>query len=223
MNGSGPELLHRPRYQATTIQIRTMRCDQVPDVAAIHLAAFETFFLSSLGPRFLRTLYRGIAHDPTGFVLTASGSDGRLLGFAAGVREQGGFFSRLLRRQILQFGWAALPALICRPLIAPRLWRALRRPSQVAAADALLMSIAVDPRFSGQGIGGRLLESFLDRMEENGVQAVSLTTDREDNGAANAFYRRHGFELTRSFATPEGRQMNEYVIGLPRQSQRQAA
>jgi hypothetical protein len=38
--------------------------------------------------------------------------------------------------------------------------------------------------------------------------------DREKTEAKNAFYQCLGFQLARSFVTPEGRWMNEYVITL---------
>jgi hypothetical protein len=35
----------------------------------------------------------------------------------------------------------------------------------------------------------------------------------------NAFYARLGFELARTFTTPEGRRMNEYVMTLERRDE----
>src|SRR5204862_7639511 len=54
---------------AVAAQLRPMRKDDVRDVVRIHLDAFPGFFLSFLGPAFLRLLYRGILDDPTGIAL----------------------------------------------------------------------------------------------------------------------------------------------------------
>lgn len=39
-------------------------------LARLHLAAFPGFFLTSLGPGFLRLLYAGFAHEPVGIHAT---------------------------------------------------------------------------------------------------------------------------------------------------------
>ena len=76
------------------------------------------------------------------------------------------------------------------------------------------MSIAVAPEFQGHGIGKQLVETFCQELAARGEPAVCLTTDRDHNEATNQFYQRLGFELARTFITPEGRAMNEYVRNL---------
>ena len=51
-------------------------------------------------------------------------------------------------------------------------------------------------------------------MQARGVSSVSLTTDRDNNERTNDFYQKLGFELARTYVTPEGRAMNEYLIQL---------
>jgi ribosomal protein S18 acetylase RimI-like enzyme len=77
-----------------------------------------------------------------------------------------------------------------------------------------MLSIAVLREHQNKGIGKLLVQEFLSEMQRRGIQRVNLTTDREGNDAGNAFYQRLGFRLVRSFVTPEGRWMNEYVISL---------
>lgn len=48
---------------------------------------------------------------------------------------------------------------------------------------------------------------------------MDLTTDRDNNEATNSFYQKLGFVCERTFMTPEGRAMNEYVIDLPGQAE----
>ncbi len=142
--------------------------------------------------------------------------DGCLRGLIAGVLRQQGFYRHLLRRHWLSFAWASLGAALRRPAIIPRLWRALRRPAQAAesAADACLMSIAVEPSCSGKGVGRQLVQSFCQALALRGAPAVCLTTDQVDNERVNRFYVSLGFRLARVFVTPEGRAMNEYVLSL---------
>jgi hypothetical protein len=46
------------------------------------------------------------------------------------------------------------------------------------------------------------------------VPAVCLTTDCSSNERVNRFYQQLGFRLGRTYVTPEGRAMNEYVMFL---------
>jgi ribosomal protein S18 acetylase RimI-like enzyme len=192
-----------------------MKSQHVDDVVRIHLAEFPGFFLSFLGPRFLRLFYREILAEP-GQVSLVAVDGARVVGFVTGLDEQSRFFGRLLRRRLFAFAWASLSAALRHPSIIPRLLRALTysRGTQDAAAQALLMTIAVAAESSGQGIGQHLVREFLGEMRAKGVESVSLTTDRDDNERTNAFYRALGFQLARTYTSPTGRDLNEYVIGL---------
>lgn len=61
--------------------------------------------------------------------------------------------------------------------------------------------VAVDERFRGVGIGGRLLDRLLDLSHDMGFPALSLHVDAE-NSVATALYRSRGFETVRT--TPNG-------------------
>ncbi|RLC98294.1 MAG: GNAT family N-acetyltransferase, partial [Chloroflexota bacterium] len=73
---------------------------------------------------------------------------------------------------------------------------------------------AVLPAEQGKGIGQKLVHAFLKRASMQGARQVDLTTDLDDNEGTNLFYRQLGFRLERSFTTPEGREMNQYLIDL---------
>lgn len=201
---------------ASDAVLRAMRPEDVPAVVRLHRRAFPGFFLSSLGPAFLRLLYDGILADPDGVASVAVRGE-ELSGFVAGVLEQRGFYSRLIRRRKWRFAVASLPALLRRPRIALRLLRALRAPARTeeSSAAACLMSIAVDPASEGGGIGAGLVEEFCRRAAAGGASVLCLTTDRDANDRTNAFYRHLGFTIARTFQTPEGRAMNEFRIVLP--------
>jgi GNAT superfamily N-acetyltransferase len=52
--------------------------------------------------------------------------------------------------------------------------------------------LAVDERFSGQGLGGALLADALARATRSEIAAYALIVDAKDDQAA-AFYAHHGF------------------------------
>lgn len=192
-----------------------MGIQDVPQVVETHLASFSGFFLTFLGPAFLTELYSGILADPSGIAFVAQ-DNGQIVGFVAGAGQPAGFYARLLRKRWWRFGLASLKPVLRDPRIVPRLLRALTMPGQSRAAvgEATLMSIAVLPERQGQGIGQALVRAFLREAAQRGLNKVNLTTDRVANDAANIFYQRLGFVCRRHFVTPEGRQMNEYVINL---------
>jgi ribosomal protein S18 acetylase RimI-like enzyme len=198
------------------VTVRAMNDDDVEAVTAIHLAAFPGFFLSFLGPGFLRELYRAILADEEGIAFVAAEGQ-RLLGFVAGS-VGGGFYRRAARRRWFRFGFRSTGALLRRPAIAPRLLRALFAPPKSSVDGALLMSLAVDPAVQGGGVGKALTAAFVAEAQLGGAPAVVLTTDRFANDAVNAFYRAQGFSVARDYVTHEGRAMNEYIlyIGRPR-------
>lgn len=197
------------------ISVIPMESQHIKDVVQIHLARFPDFFLTILGPRFLQLLYREILATP-GQVSLVAVEDERVVGFVTGLGHQSRFFGLLVRRRLLSFAWASFTAALRRPSIIPRLFRALTysRVTQEAAAQALLMSIAVAADMSGRGIGQQLVRRFLSDMQINGVDSVSLITDRDDNERVNMFYQALGFQLLRTYISPTGRAVNEYVIHL---------
>lgn len=196
-------------------QLQEMYIDDVRDVVIIHLTSFRGFFLSFLGFPFLRELYMGILQDPTGIAFV-NYNDKRIVGFIAGTSHPAGFYRRLLHQRWWRFGAAAIPAILRNPLIVPRLLRAFRKPQESASQpDAgTLMSIAVLPEAQGQGLGQALVKVFLEEAKQRGLKHINLTTDRDNNDLVNHFYQKLGFRCYRSFITPEGRPMNEYVIDV---------
>lgn len=196
----------------TQASIRAAESRDLDAITQVHVQSFPGFFLSALGSRFLRLLYEEILASADG-VLVVADDGGGVVGFAAGTLEQRGFYRALLRRRMIGFALAALPAALRRPVIIPRLVRALRRPAEsaTASAAACLMSLAVAPSVSGQGHGARLVAAFCEQLRSRGAGEVCLTTDAEGNDAVNRFYERQGFRVARRFTTPEGRMLNEYL------------
>lgn len=195
--------------------MRKMVVGDMEAVVLIHCTAFRNFFLTFIGPAFLRELYLNILMDESGIALVEEVGGG-LLGFVVGSTQPAGLYRRLLRTAWYRFALAGLPAVVRRPRTAIRLVRALRAPDQATSAPGTgtLMSIAVLPEAQGAGVGRQLVMAFLAEARKRGLIAVDLTTDAIDNDRTNRFYLGLGFQLSRTFSTPEGRAMNEYRIDL---------
>lgn len=197
------------------ITIRPMVISEIKQVVIIHLRTFEGFFLSFLGPKFLKELYRAIVEDSGGVAFIAENNEG-MLGFVAGSINIRELYRNMIRKHLFRFAWASMGAFLRKPTIFFRLVRALRMPSQKEAIPncSTLMSIAVLPEAQGNGIGKRLVYTFIDEIRNKKGECVVLTTDRDNNEAVNQFYIKLGFSILRTYATPEGRWINEYIISL---------
>lgn len=203
------------------ITIRPMTKIDIEECTRIHTSSFKGFFLTFLGPRFLRELYTDIMLDPTGIAVVAEKVEPtgpcQIVGFAVGSMDAPQLYRNLIRHHLRQFALDGISAVLRKPTIIPRLLRALNKPSEnLPVPDAaLLMSIAVLPGMQGLGIGKRLITSFIDETAKLGRSNVMLTTDGVDNDSANRFYQSMGFTLIRTYTTPEGRVLNDYVYTLP--------
>jgi ribosomal protein S18 acetylase RimI-like enzyme len=191
-----------------------MQPEELEQVVDLHMKSFPGFFLSFLGPDFISLFYRSVSEDTEGILLVAC-TGGKIMGVSAAVENQGAFYRRMLSRK-WAFGRAALAAVLEKPAIVLRLLRALNKPVEVrdSVADACILSLAVLPSFRDQGFGEMLVDAVCRELTARNATAVCLMTDRMRNDAANRFYQRLGFRLARTYVTPEGRGMNEYLMRL---------
>jgi glycosyltransferase involved in cell wall biosynthesis/ribosomal protein S18 acetylase RimI-like enzyme len=211
----GPDALRaRP---ATSCVVRPANSRDLPQIVSIHQSAFSEFFLTRLGSRFLRRYYELVLAYRSGIIL-AREKDGVLQGFVCGFMNPPEFY-RMMWRQKRSFMLPALVALLRRPSLTGKMLSGIHRlqtsASQAQPVTCELSSIAVAPALSGNGAGKSLLRAFLAQSWSMRAECVSLTTDAENNDAANGLYRDIGFSVVRRFLQCKGRWMNEYLIQRP--------
>lgn len=202
------------------IRVEPLRAEHIDPAVEVHMSAFQEFFLTFLGPSFLREFYRSFLVDPAGIGFVAVDSDsGEVLGAVVGPATPGGYFGRLLKRRWWAFCLASVRAVLRRPSVVKRLARAIYyrgdAPDEQGPARALLSSIAVSPAAQGRGVGRALVETWMAEARRRGSRGAFLTTDAEENEAVNRFYQRLGWRLESTYATREGRRMNRYVVDFP--------
>jgi ribosomal protein S18 acetylase RimI-like enzyme len=132
------------------MNVRTMHPTDLDAVVAIHLAAFPNFFLTFLGPRFLRVFYAAAMQDGIALVATI---DDRVGGFVVGMLDSRSFYRRLLLKRSPQVAFAILPVVIRRPSTLVRVLRRAkprlmegRTPTSARAATAALPRGSADER-----------------------------------------------------------------------------
>jgi len=181
--------------------------EHLDQVAGLHEACFAGYYLTRLGPSFLRAMYGWYVDNPEAIAQVALDDQGRVVGFVAGTTRAEAYHRSLFRRR----GGAMLSALVGRLVSSPvettRLaWE--RKDLLLQAFSSLLgggssesvestpatreraaslVSIGVDPSQRRSGMGRRLTDLFLEEAGQRGCEVVTLSV-REDNPGARLFY-----------------------------------
>jgi len=188
--------------------------DDLATIYEIHKRAFPGFFLTALGPVFLKGYYRAMLLKKDTIFLVERADE--IIGFACGLEDAASFNFKYMKKNIKQLAFSVCLAVTQRPSI---LFRVFTRPQDARKQPHRLgmihlLSIAVDPKASGHGTGSRLLEAFKTEALKRSFSEVYLTTDANGNEKANAFYLKNGFRKINSHSSGNGRLMNEYICSL---------
>jgi len=170
-------------------------------IAALHAQRIGEGFLSSLGPRFLRRLYRRVLRSSAGFIVVAT-EPAAVVGFVAGVDDLGALYREFVLRDGVAAGVVAAPRLL-RAL--PRVVETLRYPSvtdDLPAAEILAVAVAADA--TGQGVGRSLVKAGTTAFAARGITVAKVVTTA-DNAAALAMYRACGFATASRVEVHSGR------------------
>jgi ribosomal protein S18 acetylase RimI-like enzyme len=174
--------------------IQPLRAEHARPVADLHRQAIPTGFISSLGPAFVTELYRAIASCPHGFGFVSIRGE-RVTGFVAGALHVGSLYRYILLRRGYRL-MVPLARFLVRPGTIRRILQTLLYPARVSAdlpkPEILSIAVAADER--GRGTAVALMDAAVDELRRRGCPDVKLVV-AADNAAANAFYRKTGFEL----------------------------
>jgi ribosomal protein S18 acetylase RimI-like enzyme len=173
--------------------------DDAAAAAALHAGQISEGFLTFLGERFLRRLYRRLARTPGSFLLITD-FEGSTVGFLAGSTQ----VSALYRSFVWRDGAAATFACGGRLLRSPtRVIETLRHGTGGSGQGAELLAVAVDPSAQGRGAGTLLVEGFLNEVTRRREDAAHVVV-AGDNEAATALYRKAGFRTVERFELHHG-------------------
>lgn len=186
----------------------------INQIVSLHINAFPNFFLTFLGPGFLKEFYTSFIYDDNGLGYVAIDTESKVVcGVVVGPVNPRGYFKRLLIRRFWAFCLASTKAILRKPSVIRRLFRAIfyRGDSPPGPTRALLSSIAVSPDVQGKGVGKALMKRWMEEAASRGARGCYLTTDTENNDFVNNFYHAIGWRIDSTFVTREGRKMNCYI------------
>jgi len=212
---------------AETVRLMSMPRRHGVSVARLHRMALPNAFLSTFDDRFLAELYWGIANVSRSGVWVAVDADDCCLGFVSGTADLRRCYRDVLTRRGLPLLCAGFRRLLA-PATLRRVAETLIYPFRNLVSTATrpdaeidlpeLLSIAVDARARGHGVGRRLvmrLESELVTWAAG--ETYRVVTDATDP-QSNLFYQKTGFRLAGSFKHHEN-EMKLYHKTLPGKGQ----
>lgn len=182
----------------------------VDGIVRIHQEAFNDFFLTNLGARFLRIYYSSFVESDKGVVYVAEKND-VIVGFSAASYKSKGFNSYLIKHNLFKYCVEATRIFFTQPKALLRLIKNLNKESRDAnimddGQYAELYSIAVNPSCQGEGVGKFLLSVTESDIKEHNDR-ISLTTDYYNNKKTIAFYHSLGYQEYYKFVTYPDRKM----------------
>jgi len=185
------------------VYVRPGTESDVEFAASLHASAISEGFLSQLGQRFLRLLYRRIVRSEKSFLLVAETEEGAHLGFLAGSVAVGALYRSFIVHDGVIGAITAPNELLSswrRVLETLRYGRTQHGRSNTAAE---LLSIAVIPASRGRNVGSKLVEEFMSEVQRRGENVAQVVVG-EDNHAARALYERAGFRVAGRFELHSG-------------------
>jgi len=184
--------------------VRTGTAGDAAPVAELHRQRIDEGFLSSLGPVFLRRLYRRAARSPHAFVLVAD-DGGRVVGFAAASPDLNRFYRTFLVRDGLVAVVGAAPRLMRSwPRVRETLrYRHVGGGSGRDLPGAEILAVAVEAGGGRRGTGRALVAAATTELARRGVPAVKVVTAAA-NTPAIRLYERCGFTRRTRIAVHEG-------------------
>lgn len=137
----------------------------------------------------------------------------------------------MLKKHFLRLGWFALGAFIRKPKIFIKLlgsYKILKKSSAIKKKETQvkkeinysnenngkkqihLMSIAVAPEYKSCGVGTKLIDRLKEDLNASEYSGIVLSTEAENNEAANNFYIKNGFVVINQYVLQDGRKSNQY-------------
>ena len=198
------------------MEIRFIKKHEIVQVVSIHKKAFNDFFLTQLGDKFLWLYYYSVSKNKKG-ILIGYYEDENLLGFSCATYLSRGFYKDLIKENLVKFGIIGIKLIFTKPGSLLRILKNFSKNNKSINDDgnyAELLSIGVDPGIQGSGIGKQLLSEIENQLVENEINLLSLTTDYYKNDKAIGFYKSLGYEIMYEFIAFPNRKMYRLIKNL---------
>lgn len=203
------------------VKIKIVTLDEtviLDDVVDIHRNAFDGYFTTTLGDRFLHKYYSLIVKDETSLCVVAESDKGEVLGFVCGSVDPKSFYSKL-KKQWHACLWPVLVILLTKSEFRRAVIKkvlnlfksGLVNPSVKYPDCVEIFSLAVQPNIQSRGVGRLMLEEFMSLSAKifPNSEGYLVVTDH-DNERLGRFYKNIGFKEGGNFLQSGDRVMAIY-------------
>lgn len=193
--------------------VSKIKKEEVTQIVDLHLESFPSFFLTSLGNKFLVIFYNACLNNQHCVSVKVVDEKQMIVGFAIGTDVSNGFYKQIILSELLSFINISFGILFSRPKALFRLIKNLQKSSSVEDRGDYpeLLSIAVRGHSKGMGIGDLLLTNFESELVRRGFNRVTLTTDYYHNERAIKFYLKNGYKVLNNFNAYPKRKMLKLI------------
>ncbi|MDX1810147.1 MAG: GNAT family N-acetyltransferase [Sulfurospirillaceae bacterium] len=194
------------KYIKATIQ-------DAQDVALLHKNGIPTGFLSQQSLSFLSALYTYLIENEIVYVAKV---DDVIVGFVAGTLTTNGLYKEFLKENLGLLMLFAFKNIFSLSFIK-KASETLFAPKKASLDDdeselPELLSIVVDDKFKGQGLGKQLLQAFEYELKKKSVSMYKVLVGSKLD--ANKFYTQSGFILKKDVELHKGDISHIYVKSL---------
>lgn len=191
--------------------IRKGEVADAPQVARLHVEHINQGFLSSLGVGFLTVLYEYLARHE---ILFVSAEADTVTGFLSASANTSGMMKRFVCKKFPQV-LPRLGLLLFSPRFIRKVMETLLAPGKTESSTGTaahlpeLLSIVILPEYRGGTLSGDLLAELEATLRSAGHDAYAVVAGAS-LAAANAYYRKQGFELAGTIMIHGGETSNVY-------------
>lgn len=195
------------------MEVRPATINDLDAIVNIHINAFQGFFLTKMGKRFLKLYYAIVLSYKNSLTLVCV-QENKTVGFVTGFFNPNGFYS-YFSSQKKRFIIPIAISLAKNPKLIKRILYNFKRVRNITEKDNQieLSSIAVHADMQGKSIGKILLGEFIHESKKYSPENIYLTTDAENNEPVNRFYAANGFMLEKQYLSQD-RLMNLYKLHM---------
>ncbi|GAB1474505.1 GNAT family N-acetyltransferase [Bacteroidota bacterium] len=184
-------------------------------ISLVHINSFKGLFLTELGVNFLNLYYKSVLRSESTISVCATDNE-LVIGFVVGCKQSKGYNKSLLLNNFFSFFTFTVITLFTKPKKIIRLIRnfsKIKKPSDDGIYSEIL-SIAVLPNYTGQGVGDKLVIEFEKIVKEENLKKITLTTDYYNNDSVISFYKKNGYSIFYDFITYPNRRMYKLIKNL---------
>ena len=181
-------------------------------IVKVHIQCFKGYFLTGLGEKLLYNYYREFYNENPSLFIVAENDDKEIIGFVMGMLENSQarsnfeknyktlLFTQLLK-MCLKLDPGAWKRIISRVKSKLSVRKTITSAPELPGKFGSLLSIAVLPEYSGQGIGFDLVMKYEELLVECKCEYCRLSV-QVNNETAKKLYMKCGYEQYRH--NPDG-------------------